>query len=99
MSVVAQLDLPLRPDTRSAAIEAFLARRVFEECAAAVPGFLGARLLEAEDAEDTLTVISEWRETADYEAWLAHPVRAKQEEDLIHFLAGSPRIRLYRRLG
>lgn len=94
MSVVSNMEITLRPGAREAAVSAFIARRVFDECAAVIPGFLGARLLEAQDQADVISVISEWRERSDYEAWLAHPVRAAQESDLAQFVASPPQTRL-----
>lgn len=94
MSVVSHMEITVRPGTCDAAISAFIARRVFEECAAAIPGFQSAQLLKAQDDSDVISVISEWRKMSDYEAWLAHPVRAAQESDLAQFVASPPQTRL-----
>lgn len=95
MSIVSNMQITVKPGMRAEAIEAFLKRRVFDECAEAIPGFLGAQLLEAQAAPDALAVIAEWRSEADFQDWVAHPVRARQEADLAHFLAGAPQTALF----
>ncbi len=99
MTFISHMEITVRSGTRAAAIEAFVNRRVFEECAEAIPGFLGARLLEEQGVPDEIAVVSDWQDRASYAAWLAHPVRARQESDLAHFIAEPPRIKLYQRRG
>lgn len=95
MTIISNMQIELRPDRRAEAVEAFIKRKVFEECAEAIPGFLWARLPDEEDAPDRIAVISVWTEKAAFGAWVAHPVRAKQEADLAHYIAEPPRTVLY----
>ena len=52
-----------------------------------------------------IAVISEWSDVASFNAWVAHPVRDAQVEDLAHFLASEPQTQLcsprreFQRLG
>ena len=93
--IISNLQITLRPGVKAAAIEAFKKRRVFEECAAAIPGFLSAKLLEVEGAPDAIAVIAEWTDATAFRAWVAHPVRAAQEADLADYLAAAPHTTLY----
>lgn len=93
--IISNLQITLRPGVKAAAIEAFKKRRVFEECAAAIPGFLSAKLLEVEGAPDAIAVIAEWTDATAFQAWVAHPVRAAQEADLADYLAAAPHTTLY----
>lgn len=95
MTAVSQMTMKLRPGQRDAAIAAFKARRVLEECAEAVPGFEHGELLMAEDCPDTVCVTAHWADAAAFQAWAAHPVRARQEADLIGFLAEAPVTRVF----
>lgn len=95
MTVISNMQITLREGVKKQAIEAFKARRVFEECAHAIPGFLGARLLDVEGSDNAIAVIAEWRDVASFHAWVAHPVRDAQESDLAHFLASVPQTQLY----
>jgi len=47
---------------REAFVATFKARHVFEECADAIPGFLGAELLETPDDPDVLYIVAHWRD-------------------------------------
>ena len=95
MSVVSHLAIRIAPGRRRAALDAFRTRRVFEECADAIPGFAGAFLLADRNDPDTIIVIAEWRDAADYATWTRHPVCAAQKSDLAHFLAAAPETRLF----
>lgn len=95
MTVVSNMQITLRSGVKAQAIEAFKARRVFEECAEAIPGFLWARLLDVEGNQNAIAVIAEWRDVESFNAWVAHPVRDAQEADLAHFLASAPQTQLY----
>ena len=95
MTFISDMQIRVRPGVRNEAISAFRTRRVFEECSEVIPGFLRARLLEAQGAFDAMSVIAEWTDKAAYEAWIAHPVRAAQEADLAQFLAAAPETELY----
>lgn len=95
MTVLSNMQITLRDGVKSQAIEVFKARRVFEECAEVIPGFLWARLLDVEGDQNAIAVIAEWRDLASFKAWLAHPVRQAQEADLAHFLASAPQTQIY----
>lgn len=84
-----------RAGQRANAIAAFKARRVFEECAEAITGFLGAEILLQEDAPDHFCIIARWQTRAAMIAWMQSPVRAAQDKDLAHFAAEPPVSRLY----
>lgn len=95
MTIISNMHITLRAGVKEEAIKAFKARRVFEECAQAIPGFLGARLLEVQGSDTAIAVIAEWLDAASFHAWVAHPVRDAQESDLAHFLASAPQTQLY----
>ena len=95
MTVVSNMQITLRDGVKKQAIEAFKARRVFAECAQAIPGFLGAHLLDNQGSDNEIAVIAHWRDAASFYAWVAHPVRDAQEADLAHFLASAPHTQLY----
>ncbi len=83
------LEIRVHQGQREAALAAFMARRVFEECAEVISGFLGAELLTTDDP-DTLYVIAHWQSQAAAGAWMASPVRDAQNADLARFLASPP---------
>lgn len=97
MSVVGQLSIRVKPGTREAALQAFRARRVFEECAQAIPGFVQAFLLADRTDPDVICVVTEWRAAQDAADWMASPMRAAQGAYLGHFLAAEPETRLFDR--
>ena len=90
MNVFSMMDIRTRPGQRDAAVKAFLARRVFEECAQAIPGFVEGRLLTTQDEPERMSVVAQWTDTESFTAWTKHPVRESQERDLVHFLAEAP---------
>ena len=92
------LEIRVHHGQREAALAAFKTRRVFEECAEAISGFLGAELLTT-DAPDTLYVIAHWQSQAAADVWMASPVRAAQNADLSHFLFEPPKGRLLQSSG
>ena len=95
MTFLSNMQIKLREGTHAEAVKAFINRKVFAECAEAIPGFLWAHLLEVEGAPDTLSVLCGWTDKVSYDDWLAHPVRNSQEADLAHFLAEAPQTLLY----
>jgi heme-degrading monooxygenase HmoA len=95
MSVMSQLSIRVKSGTRDAALRAFRARRVFEECAQDIPGFVQAFLLADREDPDLICVITEWRSAQDAAAWMQSPVRAAQGQDLGHFLSAEPVTRLF----
>ena len=99
MAMQTHLDILVRPGQRDGAIAAFRARRVFEECAETVPGFLGAELLTPPGDADRICIIAHWRDTAAAHQWLDSPVRAAQDRDLSHFAAEPPKSRILEPTG
>ena len=83
------LEIRVQPGQRDAALAAFRARQVFEECAETIPGFLGAELLTSDDP-DVLYVIAHWQSKAAADAWMASPVREAQNADLSRYPASPP---------
>ena len=90
MTYISTMQITLTPGLRDAAIKAFQQRRVFEECADVIPGFLWARLIEDAEDPDKIAVLSEWSDASAYDAWAAHPVRDSQYHDLAQFIAAPP---------
>lgn len=95
MSFVSQMAVKIRPGRRAEAIAAFKERRVLEECADAVPGFLKGRLLLSTDCPDAFVVEAEWTNLSDIADWQNHPVRSAQANDLSGWLAGEPETQVY----
>lgn len=75
MTVISQMSIIVKPGKREAAIKAFAERRVLDECAKAIPGYISAQLLVPQDTPDAICVMAEWQRVSDFEAWAAHPVR------------------------
>lgn len=78
------------PGQRDEAAHNFVQRRVLEECAASIPGFLGGELLLSPEDPDLMCVTALWDGAASYQQWLDSPVRAAQGPDLAPFLAQAP---------
>ena len=97
MSILGQLSIRVKPGTREAALRAFKARNVFEECARVIPGFVQAFLLSDREDPDVICVFTEWQSPQDAADWMDSPVRAAQAADLGHFLAEAPVTRLFDR--
>ena len=95
MSVRSLLSFRVHPGQREAAARAYVCRRVLEECAEAIPGFLGGELMLSQDDPDLMCVIALWDCEASYQQWLASPVRAAQGPDLADFLAQDPSSALF----
>lgn len=95
MKVRSLLSLRVHPGQREAAAQAYAHRRVLEECAEAIPGFLGGELMLSQDDPDLLCVSALWDGEASYQQWLASPVRAAQGPDLAIFLAQAPSSALF----
>lgn len=95
MRVQSLLSFRVHPGQRDAAAQAFVRRRVLEECAEAIPGFLGGELLLSRDDPELICVSASWDCEASYQRWLESPVRAAQEPDLATFLAQAPSSALF----
>ncbi len=92
--IQSHLEIQVHPGQRKAAIAALGSRRIFEECAETVRGFLGVELLLPEGAPDTLYIIARWQDRDSVLAWLASPVREAQNSDLARFAATLPTSRI-----
>ena len=90
MNVCSLMEIRTRPGQREAAVKAFLDRRVFEECAQAIPGFIEGRLLTSQGDLERMSVMAQWTDTESFTAWTKHPVRESQARDLAHLLAEEP---------
>ena len=90
MSIISIMTVRVAADQREAAVRAFEARQVLPECAQAIPGFLHGELALDLDDDETLRVIAHWQDRAAYDAWVAHPKRDAQAQDLSHFLLAAP---------
>lgn len=93
------LEIRVHPGQRDTTIAAFKARRVFEECGAAISGFLGAELLVSADDPDVLWVIAHWQDREAAKAWMSSPVRDAQNLDMVHFASEPPISRLFEQSG
>jgi heme-degrading monooxygenase HmoA len=69
------------------ATERFVKRRIIEECAETVPGFLHGDLMTSHEKDGQICVMCKWTDKAAYDAWAASPVRAKQNEDVLRYTA------------
>lgn len=96
MKVRSLLSLRVHSGQREAAARSFARRRVLEECAEAIPGFLGGELMLSQDDPDLMCVSALWDCEASFQQWLASPVRAAQGPDLAIFLAQVPSSTLFR---
>lgn len=90
MRVKSLLSLRVHPGQRESAAQAFVRRRVLEECAEAIPGFFGGALMLPHDDPDLMCVSGLWDSEASYRQWLASPLRAAQGPALAGFLAQVP---------
>lgn len=75
---------------RARLIQAFLERRVLQECQATVSGFISAEVLTPQDAEDEVQVTVLWADQAAWQEWQDSPVRQAQQADLAPWLAALP---------
>lgn len=65
--------------------QAFIDRRILEECAETIPGFLHGELLLSPDVDGQFCVMCNWTDEAAYQAWVASPVRDNQNADALRF--------------
>ncbi len=73
----------------------FFRRRVFEECKAAVPGFISGEVLLSLTDADELQISVLWRDQSAWQAWQDSEVRLQQAHDLAPLLACAPIGKLY----
>lgn len=90
MTARSVLFLRTQPGDRERLLALYRDRRILEEAAATVPGFIEGEVLESPADASLVCVTSLWASTADYDAWLASPVRRSQGEFIVPLLAGSP---------
>lgn len=95
MSLFSLMFIDVRNGVRDHAIAAFKNRRVFEECAQAIPGFIQAKLMASQSEPNRIVVLAEWKEHSDFTDWTKHTVRDMQEKDLSNFLAAVPHTLMY----
>lgn len=93
------LEIRVHPGQRDTAVAAFKERRVFEECSAAIAGFLGAELLVSPDDPDVLWVVAHWQNRESAKAWMTSPVREAQNQDLSRYASEPPVSRLLEQAG
>jgi heme-degrading monooxygenase HmoA len=72
-------------DKVDVATKAFVKRRIIEECAETIPGFLHGDLMTSHEKDGQICVMCKWTDKAAYDEWAASPVRAKQNEDAVGF--------------
>ena len=85
MSFWTMLMVKVPSDRVDDAAEAFIKRRIIEECSEVIPGFLHGELIKSQDPQGQLCVLCAWTDKAAYEQWVASPVRAKQNVDAAGF--------------
>ncbi|WP_299482197.1 hypothetical protein [uncultured Roseibium sp.] len=81
------LVVDVTPGKRDEAIKAFIDRGIISECADAIPAFVSGRVWASDINPDRLNVECDWSEEQGWHDWIASPVRAKQMEDLGHYVA------------
>jgi len=94
VAVVSLLQLRVAPGMGADLVRGFGELRIFE-LAGEHAGLRAARLLEPREPDAPYLVVAEWDRAEDYDAWLAHPERARVNEQLAHLLAGAPAGGLY----
>ena len=99
MNIRSILTIRVHSGQREAAATAFMQRRVLEECAEAVPGYIHGELLLSVEDPDLLTVVVHWDSKAAVQQWWDCPVRQAQNTDLLSFVAESPISRVYEAYG
>lgn len=83
------------PGQRKELMAAFFKHHVFEECKAAVPGFLSGEVLLSMADADELQISVLWSNQRAWQTWQDSPVRHQQVHALAHLLACAPQGQLY----
>lgn len=99
MNVRSILTIRVYSGQRQAAATAFMQRRVLEECAEAVPGYIHGELLLSVEDPDLLSVVTHWNSIAAVQQWWDSPVRQAQGTELLNFSAEPPISRVYEVYG
>lgn len=73
-------------DAAKAFSDKYIQRRIIDECAETIPGFLHGELMQSVDGDGLHCVMCQWTDKAAYEQWVASPVRDKQGEDMMAFV-------------
>jgi heme-degrading monooxygenase HmoA len=73
-------------DAADAFSEKYIQRRIIDECAETIPGFLHGELMQSDDGDGLHCVMCQWADKAAYEQWVASPVRDKQGADMMAFV-------------
>jgi heme-degrading monooxygenase HmoA len=87
--IVSVLRLAVHPGSEEALARAFAELGVFERSRES-GGFHGGRVLLPRSPGDPVLVLAEWDGEADYERWLANPVREELKVRLEPLLATEP---------
>ena len=88
MAIVSVLRMPIRPGADDELVRSFRELEVFEH-ARRSGGFRAGRLLRPVSAGQPVLVLAEWDAAADYDRWLANPVRERLKEAIDGLLAGE----------
>ena len=88
MAVVSVLRMPIRPGADDELVRSFRELEVFEH-ARLSGGFRTGRLLRPLSAGQPVLVLAEWDAAADYDRWLANPVRERLKHAIERLLAGE----------
>lgn len=88
-SVRSVLYLHAKDGKHAAVVEHFRSERVFEQSRES-GGFQGASLNVPISGQGPILVLATWRDEADYQRWLASPVRAAMTPSLAALLEKEP---------
>jgi heme-degrading monooxygenase HmoA len=94
VSVVSVLRLHVRAGAEAELADAYRRLDIFE-LARESGGFRSGRLLRPVVPGKPFLVVSEWDAAADYERWLASPVRSGLADELEPLLTGDPESAVY----
>ena len=94
MAIVSVLRVPVRPGAEDELARSFRELAVFDH-ARRSGGFRAGRLLRPVAGDEPVLVVAEWEAAADYDRWLANPVRERLKEALEPLLAGELESRVY----
>ena len=82
------LVVDIQPGKREEAIATFVERDFIGECADAIPTFLSGHIWASTVNPDRMNVECNWSQEQGWHDWIASPVRARQMDDLGHYVAG-----------
>ena len=90
MNIRTTLAIRVHSGQREAAVAAFMQRKVLEECAETVPGYLHGEVLLAVEDPELINVVVQWTNLEAVQQWHDSPVREAQNVDLLRFVAEPP---------